>query len=94
MNLILIIFFSVNFKSLFFNFIGEHMDLKSCLELEYMLVQRFLMNSDFFEGVRALLVDKGDKPTWNPVNYIEVDEKRINWFFRPAPNDERINLAK
>ncbi len=70
------------------------MDLKSCLEMEFMLGQRFLKNSDFSEGVRALLVDKGDKPKWNPSIYSEVDEKRVDWFFRPQPKDERIDLSK
>lgn len=71
---------------------GSQMNLKKCLEMEYVLGQRFMEDSDFFEGVRAVLVNKGDKPTWNPQTVGEVTSERVDWFFKDLPSDEQITL--
>ena len=49
--------------------------------MEYRMVQRCLEIGDFFEGVRAMLVDKDRKPNWKPFNIKDVDESRVNKFF-------------
>ena len=36
---------------------------------------------DFYEGVRANLVDKDRNPKWEPANINEVNEKIINSHF-------------
>jgi len=41
---------------------GANMDLKSVFEMEYKLSQGFMNHTEFFEGVRALLVDKDKNP--------------------------------
>lgn len=39
--------------------------LRNCLETEYMLASRMVEGEgDFFEGVRALLIDKTKDPKW------------------------------
>ena len=43
---------------------GRHMNLKNVYSMEYKLSQGFMNNDDFFEGVRALLIDKDNKPRW------------------------------
>ena len=45
------------------------------------MVQRCVEIGDFFEGVRAMLVDKDRKPNWKPKNIQDVDETRVNLFF-------------
>ena len=40
--------------------------LKECLEMEFKMVVRCCIYPDFYEGVRALLVDKDNLPKWNP----------------------------
>ncbi|RMZ93246.1 3-hydroxyisobutyryl- mitochondrial-like [Brachionus plicatilis] len=73
--------------------LGKNMNLKEAFELEHQLCLRFTsFNSDFLEGVRCVLVDKGDKPKWNPSSIKEIDEKTVNWYFDPLPNDRNINL--
>ena len=45
---------------------GSQMDLASCLRQEYRMgVRTCRANGDFQEGVRALIVDKDNKPKWN-----------------------------
>ena len=62
------------------------MTLKDELKMEYRMVQRCLEIGDFFEGVRAMLVDKDRKPNWQPSNIKDVDEGRVNKFFAVLGN--------
>ena len=41
-------------------------DLRQTLMVDYRLACRFLDGHDFFEGVRAALIDKDGKPRWQP----------------------------
>ena len=43
------------------------MSLADCLRLEYRLVSNIIDNpQEFDEGIRALLIDKDNKPRWQP----------------------------
>jgi enoyl-CoA hydratase len=65
---------------------ASKMTLKDELIMEYRMVQRCLEIGDFFEGVRAMLVDKDRKPNWQPSNIKDVDEGRVNKFFEVLGN--------
>mmetsp|Transcript_12547 Transcript_12547/g.14718 ORF Transcript_12547/g.14718 Transcript_12547/m.14718 type:complete len:374 (-) Transcript_12547:264-1385(-) len=42
-------------------------NLGECLKMEFRMSQRFMRrDSDFYEGVRALLIDKDHSPKWEP----------------------------
>lgn len=74
--------------------LGQCLNLKEAFELEHQLCMRFTsFNSDFLEGVRCVLVDKGDKPKWNPSSLKEIDEKIVNWYFDPLISDTNLNLS-
>ena len=46
---------------------GISMSLADCLRLEYRLVSNIIDNpQEFDEGIRALLIDKDNKPRWQP----------------------------
>lgn len=47
--------------------------LAECLQLEYRVSQHFMRGHDFFEGVRALLVDKDKNPRWQPSKLEDVE---------------------
>ncbi|CAE7237970.1 hibch [Symbiodinium sp. CCMP2592] len=59
------------------------------LQIEYRLSQRFTTRpqplSDFFEGIRAVLVDKDRKQKWTPSwdSLDEVTEAKVSEFFSP-----------
>ena len=72
--------------------LGSQMNLQKCFHMEYQLCQRFLSGNDFCEGVRALLVDRDNKPKWNPSSVKDVDQALIDWYFTPLPNDEKFNF--
>jgi hypothetical protein len=61
---------------------AKDMSLKDELIMEYRMVQNCLEKGDFFEGVRAMLVDKDRKPNWKPSTIEEVDNNRVNNFFK------------
>ena len=72
--------------------LGLTKNLKECFEMEYQLGLRFVVGNDFLEGVRAVLIDRGDKPKWKPASISEVDDQTVNWFFTPLPEDEKLIL--
>ena len=53
---------------------GKGKTLAECLRMDFRLVTRFCRGpSDFVEGVRALLIDKCGKPSWDPPH---IDQAR------------------
>ena len=73
--------------------LGHNMSLKECFEMEYRMGLRFTLESDFSEGVRAVLIDRGDTPKWKPATISEVDDKKIEWYFKALPDDEQLVLG-
>jgi len=61
--------------------LGQGMDLEEALKLEYRLTQHFMAAHDFYEGIRAVLVDKDQKPLWRPSTLAEVDEAMTAAYF-------------
>ena len=44
---------------------GSKMSVRECFEMEYKIAAGFFDHTEFFEGVRALLVDKDKQPKWH-----------------------------
>jgi enoyl-CoA hydratase/carnithine racemase len=61
----------------------REMTLQECLALDYQLVQAFLQDADFYEGVRALLVDKDHNPQWLPPSLALVSDEMVENYFKP-----------
>lgn len=55
---------------------------------EYRIASRVASRHDFQEGVRALIVDKDNKPTWNPASLDGVTDAILNDIFAPLPAGE------
>ena len=62
---------------------GAAMEFDACMVMEYRLSQHCMAGNDFFEGVRALLVDKDKKPQWQPPTLAEVSEELVDGYFAP-----------
>ena len=45
--------------------------------------QAFMAGEDFYEGIRALLVDKDRQPKWSPAELAEVTPALVEAHFRP-----------
>lgn len=59
----------------------EFSSLEECLKLDYILVHHFFEDKDFYEGVRALIVDKDNKPQWQPPALKDVSAEQVNAYF-------------
>ena len=47
--------------------------------------------TEFFEGVRALLIDKDQKPKWNPPTIDGVTQAMVEDHFKPVSNDLKFD---
>jgi len=79
----------VTFRQLEF---GSKLSLPQCLNMEYRMVVRFLENSDFKEGVRALLIDKDQKPKWKYTTLEAVPDNVVESYFAKLPDTEELKL--
>jgi enoyl-CoA hydratase len=68
--------------------IGATLDLDAAMRLEYRLVHRFLAGHDFREGVRALIIDKDNRPRWRPERLDEVSVADVDAYFAPLPDGD------
>lgn len=72
---------------------GNEKSLAECLEIEYRLAYTSLSrDSDFYEGVRALLLDKDQKPVWKPSSLADVTDEYINKRFAILPAEKELKL--
>ncbi|XP_050220291.1 3-hydroxyisobutyryl-CoA hydrolase-like protein 2, mitochondrial [Mercurialis annua] len=65
---------------------GRFQSLDQCLAHEYRISLTNIskrVSSDFFEGVRARLVDKDFAPKWDPPSLKEVSEDMVDYHFSP-----------
>jgi enoyl-CoA hydratase len=63
-------------------------EIEQALVLEYRLTQHFMAAHDFYEGVRALLIDKDQAPHWRPATLAEVDDASVEAYFAPLGERE------
>ncbi len=63
---------------------GGKLSFTEAMRLEYRIVSRILRGHDFFEGVRAVLIDKDQAPRWSPPTLGEVSDAAIDAYFAPV----------
>jgi len=71
---------------------GANLTLQDDLQVEYRLSQRCIEDHDFYEGVRAVLIDKDQNPQWDPSTLEEVTQEKLDWYFSPLPEDRELML--
>jgi enoyl-CoA hydratase len=77
-------------------------DLRQTLEVDYRLAVRVLeANGDFYEGVRAALIDKDGRPGWQPAHIEDVTDAMLDAYFAPLgaraltlPTREEMQAAR
>lgn len=70
---------------------SKGLSLAECLKMDFDLVGHFMRDSDFYEGVRGLLIDKDKNPQWNPSRLELVSENMVvNYFERSSAGLELI----
>ncbi|XP_069119775.1 3-hydroxyisobutyryl-CoA hydrolase, mitochondrial-like isoform X2 [Argopecten irradians] len=71
---------------------GRNLSLGDCLQMEYRLSQRCIDDKDFYEGVRAVLVDKDQSPKWDPATIEGVTSDKVDWYFSVLPAERELQL--
>jgi len=72
---------------------GKEKSLAECLKIEYRLACTALSrDGDFYEGVRALLVDKDQKPIWKLTSLTDVTDEYVNKRFATLPMEKELQL--
>lgn len=62
---------------------GAGMSFDDCMVMEYRISQGCMAGHDFYEGIRAVLVDKDHSPAWRPARLGEVTDAEVERYFAP-----------
>ena len=62
---------------------GRELSFHDAMILEYRIVSRILDGTDFYEGVRAVIIDKDQSPHWQPPRIEDVRVMDIDAYFMP-----------
>jgi enoyl-CoA hydratase len=53
------------------------------MKAEMRIVSRVAYGKDFYEGIRAVIVDKDNRPRWHPATLAEVTDASVEAHFAP-----------
>jgi enoyl-CoA hydratase len=69
---------------------GKDWDFDTCMRMEFRIVSRVIHGHDFYEGVRAVIVDKDNQPRWQPATLADVGEAEVERHFAPLGGSELV----
>ena len=64
--------------------------LKDALISDFRIAYRFSKSNDFSEGVRCLLIDKGDQPKWKYKSFDQISKEIVDEHFEKMPDDKDL----
>lgn len=67
---------------------GAKLDFAEAMKLEFRLTNRFMRGHDFYEGVRAIIIDKDQSPKWQPATLADVKASDVEAYFASLGEDE------
>jgi enoyl-CoA hydratase len=67
---------------------GAMLDMDECMRMEFRIVSRMMTGHEFYEGIRAAVVDKDNAPRWSPGRIEEVDDAAVDAYFAPLPGGD------
>jgi enoyl-CoA hydratase/carnithine racemase len=67
---------------------GAALDMEECMRMEFRILNRMLEGPDFYEGIRAVVIDKDNAPVWRPPGLAEVGKAAVDRYFAPLPDGE------
>lgn len=63
--------------------LGHGLDFDDVMVMEFRMVNRVMRGRDFFEGVRAQIIEKDRDPKWKPASLAAVSDAEIAAYFEP-----------
>ncbi len=71
---------------------GADLEFNDAMRMEYRIVSHIVSyQSDFYEGVRAVLIDRDQNPVWNPASIKDVSDDMVAAHFEHL-GDRELNL--
>ncbi|MET0481330.1 MAG: enoyl-CoA hydratase/isomerase family protein, partial [Aestuariivirgaceae bacterium] len=70
---------------------GRTLAFEEAIRREFRIVCRIPLGRDFFEGIRAIVIDKDKAPRWQPARLAEVSPEAVERYF--APLAAELDLA-
>jgi enoyl-CoA hydratase len=67
---------------------GNALSFETCMRTEFRIVSRVIRGQDFYEGVRAVIIDKDNRPAWRPADLADVAAAEVERHFAPLPEGE------
>jgi enoyl-CoA hydratase len=66
---------------------GRDWSFEQCMRHEFRIVSRIVYGHDFYEGVRAVIVDKDNAPRWKPAALGDVSDADVERHFAPLADE-------
>lgn len=66
---------------------GRERSFADCMRAEWRIVSRVAYGEDFYEGIRAVIIDKDNCPRWRPASLAEVSEAEVDRHFAPVAEE-------
>jgi len=69
---------------------GHRLDFDDTMKMEFRIVSRVMQGKDFFEGVRAQILDKDREPKWSPASLAALNDDEIAKYFEGLGEAELV----
>ncbi len=69
---------------------GRSWDFETCMRAEFRIVSRVIHGHDFYEGVRAVIIEKDNQPRWRPATLAGVSDAEVERYFAPLGESELV----
>ncbi|MEE2525032.1 enoyl-CoA hydratase/isomerase family protein [Hyphobacterium sp. HN65] len=67
---------------------GADLSFEDVMRQDLRVSMRCLAGTDFYEGVRAVIIDKDNAPSWSPAAIGKVDAEALEAYFEPLAADK------
>jgi enoyl-CoA hydratase len=68
--------------------LGRKLSIDTAIQTEFRIVSRVCRGKDFYEGIRATILDKDFAPRWRHTNLDDVTPREVDTYFAPLGPDE------
>jgi enoyl-CoA hydratase len=66
---------------------GRDWSFEECMRAEFRVVSRVAYGHDFYEGIRAVIIDKDNRPRWRPATLADATAESVERHFAPLRSE-------